>query len=202
MITETKPATYPAAAAGSSVSLRLRSEAFHWNDQTLAQCTAPLPRMRSLEENAKWISRTFCLHIFIVVSELIGNSKEFLHFLKFTCTARQPLTKMHHFEKGEELWDASKVTGLTSYWPDWASDWPQVSAFVQLSSHPGWQGIREHILPMYLLLSSHQETDYKNPQKTLHIYISVCHNSLGLGPSFYKSHRNLFSWCPQHLLSS
>ena len=41
-------------------------------------------------------------------------------------------------------------------------------------------GIMEHILPMYLLLSSPRGTDYKNPQKTLHIYISVCHNSLDL----------------------
>ena len=41
-------------------------------------------------------------------------------------------------------------------------------------------GIMEHILPMYLLLSSPRGTDYKNPQTTLHIYISVCHNSLDL----------------------
>ena len=109
---------------------------------------------------------------------------------------------MHHFDEGEEYWDSSKVTGLTSDWLGWASHWPQLSAFVQLSSHHPWQGIREHILPMYLLLSSHQETDYKNPQKTLHIYISVCHNSLGLGPSFYKSHRNLFSWCRPNTFSA
>ena len=49
-----------------------------------------------------------------------------------------------------------------------------------------WRRV-QHILPMYLLLSSLRETDYKNPQKTPHIYISVCHNSLGLGPSSYAN---------------
>ena len=160
-----------------------------------------LPRPRSLEENAKWISRTFCLDILIVISELIGNSKDFSLLQCYTQIALCPVTSMHHFEE---------VKGRNIQMCPRSLDWPLIGhdellsglslAFVELSSHHPWQGIREHILPMYLLLSSLQETDYKNPQKTLHIYISVCHNSLGLGPSFYESHRKIFP--VHHLLSS
>ena len=140
-----------------------------------------LPRPRSLEENAKWISRTFCLHILIVISELIGSSKDFLGVYKVIHIALAlHFTSCMILKKERNIQKCSR-----------SLDWPLIGhdelliglspVFVQLlSSHHPWQGIREHILPMYLLLSSPRGTDYKNPQKTLHIYISVCHNSLDL----------------------
>lgn len=201
VIIETKPATSIQQPAGSSL-LSLRSvsaEAFHWNDQTLAQCTALPTAQAAVTRNAKWISRLFCLHIIIVISELIGNGKDWCSFfhihILYRHYALQPLTL-----PSLKCIISLKEMNIEMY--PRSLDWPLIgqgepliglsSAFVRLSSHHPWQGIGEHILPMYLLLSSHRETDYKNPQKTLHIYISVCHNSLGLGPSFYKSHRNIF----------
>ena len=136
VIIETKPATSIQQPAGSSL-LSLRSvsaEAFHWNDQTLAQCTALPTAQAAVTRNAKWISRLFCLHIIIVISELIGNGKDcssFFHIhILYRHYAIQPLNvaqpKVHHFVKGDEYWDVSKVTGLTSDWSGWASHWPQL----------------------------------------------------------------------------
>ena len=71
----------------------------------------PLPRLRSLGMLSEYLA-LFCLHIIIVISELIGNGKDcssFFHIhILYRHYALQPLMfngaqpKVHHFVKGDE----------------------------------------------------------------------------------------------------
>ena len=136
VIIETKPATSIQQPAGSSL-LSLRSvsaEAFHWNDQTLAQCTALPTAQAAVTRNAKWISRPFLSshhHCYLGINwkwQRLFFIFSYSYIIPSLCTSTfnvaQP--KVHHFVKGDEYWDVSKVTGLTSDWSGWASHWPQL----------------------------------------------------------------------------